>query len=478
MEDLEAMFALVDEMTTEQAQEPPSLPPQVYDPQAVPPQFRTEAMAAMPKAKLPIRRSAREGAGRRRVQFSNKEPDRWQQIPRHVLTSVHQAGPSTSTVQPSTTKSIAGARRPTVKSTVRHATSTPKEVEEEREDLLDLSRMPRSFPIADQRVPTPGTTILHEPPEGTPEAPPTIQPTAVVETDVDIEILDSEPSVFSNLQKIGILERMLATVTKQLTQIKGDVFQERRTSEQAKMAPMPVLTIMSEDVARATFERCNEAQKRCGDSWAMATLDTNRGQLETQGFVPKIDVVDSGAARIILGKSFAKNILLCGEGMVTPAGAFLTANGEEVTGLMKTTHCLTFTLAKGTTEETKITAKCLISETDVYDVLLDMEFLGATFGFVHPLTSEFIWYVDCKEIRRPYMPSRTARIGVNIRGPVRASIHLYMCDEITCAEDLLDAVEGDEETPVTINTVIAMAGAVNDLTPMLVSPTYSHAHLF
>ena len=89
MEDLDAMFALVDEMTTEQEKEYPPLPPPVYDPHAVPEQFRTEAMAAIPKTKLPVRRSTREGAGRRRVQFSSREPERWQQIPRHVLASVH-----------------------------------------------------------------------------------------------------------------------------------------------------------------------------------------------------------------------------------------------------------------------------------------------------------------------------------------------------------------------------------------------------
>ena len=77
-----------------------------------------------------------------------------------------------------------------------------------------------------------------------------------------------------------------------------------------------------------------------------------------------------------------------------------------------------------------------------------------------------------------HMPQKEARMDVNIRGPVRESIHLYMCGEITCADDLLDAVEGDEETPVVIDTVIAMAGGVIDSTPMLVSPTYSDANLF
>lgn len=122
----------------------------------------------------------------------------------------------------------------------------------------------------------------------------------------------------------------------------------------------------------------------------MATLDTSGGMLEIEGFVPKIAVVDSGARGIILGKTFAKNIPLCHESMLTPVGAFLTASGEEVTGVMKITHTLSFILAKGTVGETRITAEVLISETDVYDVLLGMDFFGATFGFVYPFTSEFI----------------------------------------------------------------------------------------
>ena len=109
--------------------------------------------------------------------------------------------------------------------------------------------MPRSFPNADQGVPTLGTTIWHESPQGTPEAPPRVEPIVVAEDDVDIEILDSEPPVFSNLQRISRLERVMSTVTKQLAQLKGDVFLERRTAEQAKMAPMTVLTVTSSPLA-------------------------------------------------------------------------------------------------------------------------------------------------------------------------------------------------------------------------------------
>ena len=62
-----------------------------------------------------------------------------------------------------------------------------------------------------------------------------------------------------------------------------------------------------------------------------------------------------------------------------------------------------------------------------------------------------------------------------------------MWGEITCADDLLQAMEGDEEglvvideTPTADNelTVIAMAGAVTVPVPMLISPTFSDADKF
>ena len=73
-----------------------------------------------------------------------------------------------------------------------------------------------------------------------------------------------------------------------------------------------------------------------------------------------------------------------------------------------------------------IRAEVLIANTDVYDILLGMEFMGQTFGWVHPLTSEYIWYVDCKEFRADNMPTKTTRLPVNIRGSMRESRHAFM----------------------------------------------------
>ena len=53
--------------------------------------------------------------------------------------------------------------------------------------------------------------------------------------------------------------------------------------------------------------------------------------------------------------------------------------------------------------------------------------------------------------------------------------YFFMCVEITCTEDLLDSVEGDEDTLIVIDTVIAMTGqAATVPAPMLMSPTFLH----
>ena len=196
-------------------------------------------------------------------------------------------------------------------------------------------------------------------------------------------------------------------------------------------------------------------------------------------------ILDTGAGSIILGKTFAATLPLCHPALLIPAGSFVTASGAEEIGVQKTKHALTFVLAKGTPDETTIRAECLISNTDVYDVLLGMEFMGQTFGYVYPLTAEYVWFTDCKEFRNDHMPVATARLPINLRGAPRERRYVFMSGEITCADDLLHAVEGDEDEPMVIDPIldtdfnmIAMAGAATDPAPMLISPTFSDAERY
>ena len=107
--------------------------------------------------------------------------------------------------------------------------------------------------------------------------------------------------------------------------------------------------------------------------WSLATLDTEGDQLQIEGHTPRVAILDTGAGSIILGKTFAASFPLCHPALLIPAGAFMTASGQEENNVQKTKHALTFVLAKGRLAETIIRAECLISNTDVYDVLLGMD---------------------------------------------------------------------------------------------------------
>lgn len=90
-----------------------------------------------------------------------------------------------------------------------------------------------------------------------------------------------------------------------------------------------------------------------------------------------------------MGKSFAAKLLKCLDVLLEPSQPFVTASGAEELGVRKTTMLLSFTLAKGTTAQTIVKHVAWVSNTDIYDVLLSMSFLGSTFGYVDPLTEEF-----------------------------------------------------------------------------------------
>ena len=75
---------------------------------------------------------------------------------------------------------------------------------------------------------------------------------------------------------------------------------------------------------------------------------------------------------------------------------------------------LDFVLAKGTSEETFVNTPILIADTDAYDVILGMDFLGPCFGYLDPLTEEFLWRVDCHDTEN--MPKRLAKLPAKCRG--------------------------------------------------------------
>ena len=179
-------------------------------------------------------------------------------------------------------------------------------MEEEKEEALDLSRMPRSFPIGQPGEPTPGTTNLNEPPPG--QVRPPNQGT--VEKNVIVLQSDNSPPEISPLHRIAALETLLVTVTTQLSDLRASVFANTRTAEEARATPTAVLKTNETYLLGAAFAQYNLAQADCGKVWSLATLNTEGGQLQIEGHTPRVAILDTGAGSIILGKTFAASLPL------------------------------------------------------------------------------------------------------------------------------------------------------------------------
>ena len=113
-------------------------------------------------------------------------------------------------------------------------------------------------------------------------------------------------------------------------------------------------------------------------------------------------------------------------------------------------------LAQGTTEETTIEAIAIIANTNSYNVLLGMDFLGPCFGYIDPLTEEFVWRVDCHVTHQ--MPTKVARIPACCRTQSNmAKRHMFMLSLVDNPTDLLDAELGEEGAEETFDEVMEVA---------------------
>lgn len=102
-----------------------------------------------------------------------------------------------------------------------------------------------------------------------------------------------------------------------------------------------------------------------------------------------------------------------------------------------------------------IFALVIIADTNVYDVLLGMVFLGPLFAYFDPLTSELVWRVDCYNVET--MPTRTARLSATCRtDSARERRHIFTSGLVEHADDLRDAILGDESPENKVGTTIAL----------------------
>ena len=94
----------------------------------------------------------------------------------------------------------------------------------------------------------------------------------------------------------------------------------------------------------------------------------------------------------------------------------------------------------------------IIANTDAYDVILGMDFLGPLFAYVDPLTEEFNWRKNCHKTET--MPCFMARLlAKNRAASMRERRYGYMIDVVESTADLHDAILGDETKEETFDEV-------------------------
>ena len=330
---------------------------------------------------------------------------------------------------------------------------------------MDLDHIPRSFPAKDLGALTPGTTNLEQPPEGSHMSPPP-SPPVIPDRDAPVSQpgcvpLGGQSSMppISTLIRINDLCEQVRGVQITALSLKRQVWNEANKRGEIKY---PAQRVNQSDRTERNYRL---AQLNSKQRFAMATLPTTDGELEIDGHVPAVVVIDTGAGAVILGKEFASTIPNCNHPFLEPGDTFITASGVEETGLGRTKYLLTFIIGKGTLQETKVQASAIIADTNAYDVILGMDFLGACFGMMDPLTEEFIWRIDCNITHK--MPSVLGRLPAHCRGTTRGPRHSFMIGEIMAGVELDDALMWDEEDG---DKVINMANIAASPARMLTEP--------
>ena len=292
-------------------------------------------------------------------------------------------------------------------------------------DPDDPIHMPLTFPVQDMGEPTPGTTTLDEPPadqlplaKAPPPSPEQLWPSTGWTTPEADTLPTGSPKFIGwvKAHHLGNAVRLsMEVLQSQQKKLANFIYQEIRASE----VPVPMTLVRIEQHERLAdqVKAYHTAQLQAGLRFSMSTLITGGSQILVEGLKPKICVLDTGCSAIILGRSFAHMMERCSYKNLTYGDTFVTAGGTEEKLLGRTKSQLTICLAKGTDAETTVTSIAIIADTNAYDIILGMDFLGACFGYVDPLTEEFIWRTDCHETAK--IPTNIARLPAKCRATMR-----------------------------------------------------------
>ena len=119
-------------------------------------------------------------------------------------------------------------------------------------------------------------------------------------------------------------------------------------------------------------------------------LDNEGGALDVNGYVPKETILDTGATKVMISKTFAAALKINSEKM-TKGGVFVTASGQVTAPLGITKDKLRFTLGRNTVHQFTVELAVIVVDTPLYDVLLGVEFVKAVKGVYDTYNETFTY---------------------------------------------------------------------------------------
>ena len=252
--------------------------------------------------------------------------------------------------------------------------TTPVLTENERpgnqEKYPYTAQLPQSFPHG---LPTsslePGTTDQQYPPSSLFPEPPL--------GDGEIMLMETP------LQSVAQLRHASANLQQLVGELAASLWDKATDQERYFPVVNTPSTITEPVPVVAAAERANV-------HYTPAFLDNTKGVLDVEGYVPKETILDTGAAKVMLSKTFAAamniNVRTLSQGV-----DFVTASGAVEKPLGVTKNKVRFTLSRGTSQMCTIEVEATIVDTTAYDVLLGMEFVAAMCGAYDSYTEMFTY---------------------------------------------------------------------------------------
>ena len=168
----------------------------------------------------------------------------------------------------------------------------------------------------------------------------------------------------------------LRDATKNLQELVGELagslwrkatYRERHFPQQHFLAREAELALAVPDEERRTTH------------YTLVYLSNQNGMLDVEGYVPKESILDTGAAKVMLSKTFVAAMQVNSQNL-RQGVEFVSASGAIEMPLGITNKKLKFTLARGTEHEHVVELHATMVDTTAYDVILGMEFVAAVRG--------------------------------------------------------------------------------------------------